>query len=129
MSWIQAPDGTLIYGKRKILGIKVWLSPEREDDDGETFYSIWMSGKLGIKLALKMNGETAILTEQPAKLKAEVFAFDPIAIAKCHGMMDGFQKCPRCNKVQKVRVVLSAHEEVPDMLECTICSMSFQYKS
>lgn len=129
MSWINAPDGKIIYGRRKILGIKVWLTPEREDDDGSIFYSIWMQGKLSRRVPLKMNNEIAVLTEHPAKLKAEIFAFDPIAIAKCHGIMDGFQKCPRCNKVQKVRVLLSIKESTPDMLECTICSMSFQYKS
>lgn len=126
MSWIQAPDGTLVYGKRKILGIKVWLSPEREDDDGETFYSIWMSGKLNGRVPLMMNGEIAELTEHPAKMKAEIFAFDPFAIAKCHGMLVSFQHCPQCRKVQKVKVVLSAHEAVPDVLECKICAMSFQ---
>lgn len=128
MSWIQAPDGTLVYGKRKILGIKVWLAPEREDDDGSMFYSIWMQGKLNRRISLKMNGKIAILTEHPAKMKAEIFAFDPIAIAKCHGALASFQHCPRCNKVQKVRVVLSAHEAVPDVLECKICDTSFQYK-
>ncbi len=129
MSWINAPDGTIIFGRRKILGIKVWLAPEREDDDGSTFYSIWMQGNLSKRVPLKMNNEIAVLTEHPAKLKAEVFAFDPIAIAKCHGVTVSFQHCPRCKKVQKVRVVLSAHEAVPDVLECTICSMSFQYTS
>ena len=129
MSWIEAEDGSIIYGKRKILGIKVWLSPAREDDDGSTFYSIWMSGKLSRRVAFTVSGEIAELTEHPAKMKAEIFAFDPIAIAKCHGMLDGFQKCPRCNKVQKIKVILSAHEAVPDMLECQICAMSFQYNS
>ncbi len=129
MSWIEAPDGSIVYGKRKILGIKVWLSPEGKDDDGSTFYSIWMSGKLSRRVAFTMNGEIAELTEHPAKMKAEMFAFDPIAIAKCHGMLDGFQKCPRCNKVQKIRIVLSIDDEVPDMLECKICAMSFRYNS
>lgn len=129
MSWINTPDGKIVYGKRKILGIKVWLAPEGEDDDGEMFYSIWMQGKLNRRVPLKMNNEIAILTEHPAKMKAETFAFDPIAIAKCHGIMASFQKCPRCNKVQKVNVILSDNEAVPDMLECKICSMSFQYKS
>ena len=129
MSWINTPDGKIIFGKRKILGIKVWLTPEREDDDGSIFYSIWMQGKLNRRVPLKMNNEIVILTEHPAKMKAEIFAFDPIAIAKCHGVMVSFQKCPRCNKVQKVRVILSAHEEVPEVLECQICAMSFQYNS
>lgn len=128
MNWFTEPDGSLVYVKRKTLGIKVWLSPESIDDDGETFYSIWMSGKLGNKLALKMNGETAVMTEQPAKLKAESFAFDPIAIAKCHGTIASFQQCPRCNKVQKVRVFLSTEDAIPDILECAICDMPFQYK-
>lgn len=127
MNWLNEPDGSLVYVKRKTLGIKVWLSPESKDDDGETFYSIWMSGKLGNRLALKMNGEMAVMTEQPAKLKAEGFAFDPIAIAKCHGVITSFQQCPRCNRVQKVRVLLSTEDAIPDILECTICDMSFQY--
>jgi len=129
MSWIEAEDGSIIYGKRKILGIKVWLSPEGKDDDGSMFYSIWMSGKLNRRVPLRASGEMVIVTEHPAKMKAEIFAFDPIAIAKCHGMLDSFQKCPRCNKVQKIRVVLSTDDEVPNMLECTFCNAPFQYKS
>ena len=127
MSWIEEPDGSIIYGKRKTLGIKVWLFPEGEDADGEMFYSIWMSGKLDRRVPLKQNGEIAIHSEHIAKMKAEVFAFDPFAIAKCHGMLSGFQKCPRCNKVQKVKVLLSTDDGVGDLLECAFCDFQFAY--
>ncbi len=126
MNWINAPDGILIYGKRKTLGIKVWLSPEGENEDGDMFYSIWMSGKLGKHIPFETSGEIAKLSEHPAKMKAEVFAFDPIAIAKCHGIESSFQKCPRCNKVQKVTVHLSTEDAIPDILECLVCNMTFQ---
>lgn len=126
MSWIEAPDGSLVYGKRKTLGIKVWLSPEGEDVDDEMLYSIWMTGKLHIRVPFKMNGEIAKFSENPAKLKAELFAFDPIAIARCHGVTDAFRRCPRCEKVQKVKVLLSTIEEEADSLECTICTTLFR---
>ena len=127
MSWIEGPDGSLVYGKRKTLGIKVWLSPEGEDVDGEMFYSIWMSGKLNRRVPLIINGKIAILTEHPAKMKAEIIAFDPFAIAKCHAILSGFQKCPRCNKVQKVKVLLSTEDGVVDLLECAFCDFQFAH--
>lgn len=127
MSWIEEPDGSIIYGKRKTLGIKVWLFPEGEDADGEMFYSIWMSGKLDRRVSFKISGKIAKLTEHPAKMKAEIFAFDPFAIAKCHGVLSGFQKCPRCNKTQKVRVILSTEDGVADLLECAFCDFQFAY--
>lgn len=125
MSWINGPDGRIIYGKRKTLGIRVWLSPEGEDADGVMCYSIWMSGKLSRRVALRMNGEIVVLSENPAKMKAEVFAFDPIAIAKCHGVTTGFQSCPRCKKLQKVNVLLTSDADEKDRLECTFCGFQF----
>lgn len=125
MSWINAPDGTIIYGKRKTLGIRIWLSPEGENVDGEMFYSIWMEGRLSRRIPFKMNEEIAILSENPAKMKAELFAFDPIAVARCHGVMTSFQQCPRCNKLQKVKVLLAMIDDEKDRLECTFCGFQF----
>ncbi len=119
----KTDDGLICFTGRESLGIRVYLNPEIVDDDGDMQYTLWMIGKIGRIIHEGPSGMAKMYLEDDGKEAAKVMAFDPMAVAKVHGIKHCFEMCPACNVVQKAFVNCEGSN-----LTCHLCGMTWNYQ-